>query len=359
MKQVIIIQFVFMFLAGNSQVWKKNYNIPADVNFGLQNFDYKPSLGGVTISMRLNNQVPAGYTNHYALAFRDNGDTMWTKRINYDSIQGKLSWAPIMAKVDNNGDRYFSGTMEEATGDTQIFVLRYDSLGNVINNYYVPCYRPQMPNSFHTTSSNFNYLLYSKDSTIMTANLNYDKYLIDNVEKRDLNGNLMWTKRVVTDTLNISSPSISNGFAHVSISTASDDNGIIFHYLNGLDPLLHNTIQKLDSNGNIVFTINLRNLISPNFDYYPQSIISTRDSGIVFIAYHQAQDGQARTYFLKINKFGLMTDSASFYANGAASGIYPTNVSQRQDGGFYAPYLKVLNGQFLPGGGILQLSKKP
>jgi hypothetical protein len=187
LRLITIAFFCFIYFSGLSQTFERKYfTLFPNSPMSIQDLEFRPDTGGIVVCFE--NTSPPLNT---VLRFDKNGDSLWSKRIKFDSI-GFYAY-PLATGQLANGNYLLGGTLTDTTfaWNSKYFVMQMDPAGNPLSTiYYTPYGHYNLVMDLIPTKEDGFYVGNVDDSTITgTTYWRYD------LRKYSSTGNYLWRKR--------------------------------------------------------------------------------------------------------------------------------------------------------------------
>ncbi len=323
MKQFLIWCLLFFStLQAKAQVWEKHYALPSDyLNLSAGSFVFKAGIGGGVFFYHNNNATnPSAFKNYYQ-AFAVNGDSVWSKRISFDSIASVF--ISLDFAISQNGKHHFFNGLRNLNIGTinQCKYLRYSPGGSLLKSWKINNYGRVLNASISVASGNSVYQAYDEEYTDMGFGLVADtNHITDVLERRDTNGVVLWSKVFIKDSVFQIGQNSPLPFSWGYCFAGPNEEVYYFRknsHIAGSPSILH----RYDVNGLLTYSVNLTPLLcTPPISAYIENVLPQADSS-VFVG---LSDDTQNFIVLHLDKYGQMLDTLTLkqgYQNNYYNGI--------------------------------------
>lgn len=302
--------FILFSFCVNAQTWERMYPYTWLNPVDIVGESYNSNDGALMLAWGTCN-VGGYFTKSWLIRTDTVGNIVWERH--FDTIDDYLGYTSI-ARLSN--DHYLIGGAFYGTTPwvRTLFYLDMDLNGNILDSTIIPMQVNGTGPIIQTGYSN-DFIMNYQNDTMPPSGIFYQVM----VERHTNSGTLLWQK----------SYTHLDEFVYAPLVRATRDGGALVHWHDsGIAPN-HFALDKLDGNGNVTWTQDLRTTLalptSNNFTI--RDIIADADSTFVLDVLYSSDslNTHQNTYIIRLDAFGNLIDSVSFTDITILNGVKTSN----------------------------------
>lgn len=325
MKNYLLLFALFFVLESNGQLFEKSYPVPSTSQV------YLPQIAsGTNITYLF---FFTGSPKEYIMALDNSGDTLWTRRFEIDSIASTIMYAN--STVIANDELQITGLYYGNFGWPHVFCFRYNTQGNLINNYKQAFYNPTNRLESFSSITGESVFLNNYDSTIVSQFSMFDTtYLKTVIQKRASNGALLWGTTIEEDSIYLNWTNPSKGC--FTESAFSETGEIYVKRISDFRPSENRKLRKYDANGILQYSLDAVALACGNCNGVVYTIVPKIDSTVYVSVL--ASTNANMNYILHLSNTGSLIDSLAIQSNGSGQQIVFGNIIEKGSNKYLLQY---------------------